>query len=410
MVMWLLQLAAIIAACACFGWLAQRVGQAKVVGELAAGIVLGPAVLGAIDSNVHAMIFGPAASSGMAQLGEVGVIALMFQIGLHMNLGGAPTLRSLRKMPPAVVVAGIGMLLPLAGGMAIGYLSHDALAPRIAAWPYVLFCGVALSVSALPVMARIVIDMELVDAPPSLLALSAAMLTDLAGWIMLAFVSAIAVAGADAAGPSHIVVGIAAFVLLAKLAARFVVTPLAADAAKRASPARLMSVVVPYVLVCAWATTAIGVHSAFGVLLAAVMLRGVPGLQAQWERQMEGFVNAVLLPVFFVHSGLRVTFDSFDGASPWLWLVPFLCVAFVGKFGGAYLGARLCGMNRGDAALVGSLMNTRGLVELVVLSAGLQIHALSQSAYAVLLLVALTTTAMTTPFVRLWRRAVLRPA
>lgn len=90
--------------------------------------------------------------------------------------------------------------------------------------------------------------------------------------------------------------------------------------------------------------------------------------------------------------------------------MPFLCVAFVGKFGGAYLGARLCGMNRGDAALVGSLMNTRGLVELVVLSAGLQIHALSQSAYAVLLLVALTTTAMTTPFVRLWRRAVLRPA
>ncbi|MET5019952.1 sodium:proton antiporter, partial [Burkholderia pseudomallei] len=100
------------------------------------------------------------------------------------------------------------------------------------AWPYVLFCGVALSVSALPVMARIVIDMELFDAPPSLLALSAAMLTDLAGWIKLAFVSAIAVAGADAAGPSHIVAGITAFVLLAKLAARFVVTPLAADAAK----------------------------------------------------------------------------------------------------------------------------------------------------------------------------------
>ncbi|WP_126282404.1 cation:proton antiporter [Burkholderia stagnalis] len=410
MVMWLMQLALILTACSCFGWLAQRMGQAKVVGEIAAGIVLGPAVLGALDLRFYQAIFGPAASVGLSRLGELGVIALMFQIGLHMNLGEMSHPGSLKKVPASAVVALAGMLLPLAGGMAIGHLSHDALAPQIAELPYVLFCGVALSVSALPVMARIVVDMGLVDEPPSMLALSAAMLTDLVGWVMLAFVSAVAMAGPDASGTWRIVAGIAVFLLASKLVVRFIVLPLAADAVKKASPAKLLSVVVPYVLLSAWATTAIGTHSAFGALLAAVMLRKVPGLQEQWELKMEGFVNTVLLPVFFVYSGLSVTFENFDGSSLWLWFLPFLCVAFVGKFGGAYLGARVCGLTRRDAALVGSLMNTRGLVELVVLAAGLQMHALSRSSYAVLLLVALGTTAMTSPFVRLWRRGALRPA
>ncbi|WP_025098521.1 cation:proton antiporter [Burkholderia sp. A1] len=413
MVTWLFQLALIVAACGCFGWLAQRVGQARVVGELAAGIVLGPAVLGAVDPNLQAALFGPAVSAGLTQLGEVGVIMLMFQIGLHLRVGADPRQAgraASRAAPPAVKVAAIGMLLPLAGGCAIGWLSHDTLAPQVAALPYTLFCGVALSVSALPVMVRIVTDTDLVGSPPSMLALSAAMLTDLAGWVMLAFVSAISVAKADLSGAWHVVAGIAAFLAVSKLVVKFVVAPLASEATRRDSPGALLAVVVPYVMVSAWATTAIGVHSAFGALLAAVMLRGVPGLQAHWERQIEGFVNAVLLPVFFVYSGLHVSFESFDGATQWGWLVPFLAVAFVGKFGGSYLGARWSGLPRRDAALVGSLMNTRGLVELVVLSAGLQMNALSPGAYAVLLLVALATTAMTTPFVHLWRRAALRPA
>ncbi|ACR28840.1 cation:proton antiporter [Burkholderia glumae] len=410
MVTWLLQLALIVAACGCFGWLAQRLGQARVVGELAAGIVLGQGVLGAVDPSLQTALFGPAVSAGLTQLGEVGVIMLMFQIGLHLRLGADPRRTAAGAAPPAVKVAAIGMLLPLAGGCAIGWLSHDTLAPQVATLPYTLFCGVALSVSALPVMVRIVADTDLIGSPPSMLALSAAMLTDLAGWVMLAFVSAIAVAGADLSSAWRVVAGIAVFLVVSKLVVRLVVAPLAGEATRRDSPGALMAVVVPYVTVSAWATTAIGVHSAFGALLAAVMLRGVPGLQAHWERQIEGFVNAVLLPVFFVYSGLQVSFETFDGATQWGWLVPFLAVAFVGKFGGSYLGARWSGLPRRDAALVGSLMNTRGLVELVVLSAGLQMQALSQGAYAVLLLVALATTAMTTPFVHLWRRAALRPA
>lgn len=410
MAMWILQLSLITAACGCIGWLATRMGQSKVVGELAAGILLGPAVLGALAPGLQTAIFRPGVSAGMAQLGEVGVIALMFKIGLHLHLSATPNASRSKAMAPAIVIAALGMLLPMAGGVVIGYLSHDALAPQIAELPYWLFCGVALSVSALPVMARIVIDTEIADAPPAVLSLSAAMLTDVAGWIALAFVSAVAVAGesGNVSGAWKIVMSLAALLAVSKCAARFVVAPLAADAMKNASYARLMAIVVSYVLASAWATAEVGIHSAFGALLAGVMLRGVPGLKAQWEQRMDGFVSDVLLPVFFVYSGLHVTFGSMAGISIWAWFVPFLCVACGGKFGGSYLGARISGLTQSDAALVGSLMNTRGLVELVVLAVGLEIHALSQSAYGVLLLVALTTTVMTTPFVRLWRRAALR--
>jgi Kef-type K+ transport system membrane component KefB len=407
MTMWLFQLALIIAVCACFGRIAEQLGQCRVVGEIAAGIFLGPSVVGGISPRFYDLMFGAAASSGMSQLGEVGVVLLMFQIGLHMDFGAGRADRSL-KVP--LTIAACGMALPFAGGVLAAIASRPILAPHLPALRYILFCGVALSVSAVPVMARIVTDMRLTHYPAVKQALSAAMFTDIAGWLLLAGIASISVSGFGQATLLRTLAGLTGFVAISLAVSRFFIRPYARHAVRTGAMGRLIGVVVPYMLVSAWATSALGMHSAFGSLFAAVMLRGIPELQKQWSLHFDGFVRVVLLPVFFAYAGLHVSISGLDGSTSWLWFGIFLCIAFIGKFGGSYLGARVCGMNRPDAAIVGSLMNTRGLMELIVLSIGLQMHALPQGVYAILVFVALVTTAMTVPFIRRFSAPSLRLA
>lgn len=399
MAMWLCQLALVISACALCGWFAEQVGQCRVVGEIVAGIVLGPSVIGALSPSFYSLMFSPAASAGMAQLGEVGVVFLMFEIGLHLDLG---TQRGVGALKAPLAVAAGGMVLPFAVGLIAFYLSHALLAPEIPLLRYVLFGGVALSVSAVPVMARIVKDMRITQYPAVKLALSAAMLTDLAGWLMLAVIASVAAADGSPSTLWRTVIGLSAFVIVSIVAMRVAVRPFAERAVRARSMGKLIAVVVPYLLVSAWATADLGLHSAFGALFAAVLLRNMPGLKQQWDKHFDGFVRVVLLPVFFAYAGLHVSISSLDGLTSWLWFAIFLCIAFVCKFGGSYLGARFSGMNRQDSAVVGSLMNTRGLMELIVLSIGLQMHALSPGVYAILVFVALVTTSMTVPFIRRW--------
>jgi Kef-type K+ transport system membrane component KefB len=395
MAMWLLQLAIIIMACRWFGWLAERVGQSRVVGEIVAGIVLGPSVVGAISPAFYSTAFGPAASSGISQLGETGVVMLMFQVGLHLDFGASGGLKAFK---PALLVAVGGMIFPFVTGMAAAIFSWPTLAPHVSELSYVLFCGIALSVSAVPVMAKMVLDLRLTQHPAAKLALSAAMFTDLAGWIMLAVIASMSIIGTGSSALPKILAGLVAFVVASVLLVRFVVRPITAQTN---SPGGLVAVIVPYVLASAWASAALGFHSVFGSLAAAILLRGIPDLQKHWDAHFDGFVRVVLLPVFFAYAGLHVSLTVLSTSTAWLWFAIFFSIAFVGKFGGSYLGARVAGVGPRDSAIVGSLMNTRGLMELVVLSIGLKMHVLPQSVYAILVTIALVTTAMTVPFIRL---------
>ncbi|WP_338805569.1 cation:proton antiporter [Pseudomonas chlororaphis] len=404
MTIWLLQLVLVIALCNVCGRIAERLGQCAVVGEIAAGLLLGPSLFGVIAPGFYDLLFGPRVLSAMAQVSEVGLILLMFQVGLHMELG--QTLRGKRWRMPVAIAAG-GLVVPAAIGMIVAIVSKDTLASDAPALPYVLFCGVALAVSAVPVMARIIDDLELSAMVGARHAMSAAMLTDALGWMLLATIASLS------SGPgwafARMLLSLIAYLVLCALLVRFVVRPTLARLASTAHATRdRLAVLFCFVIVSALATSLIGFHSAFGALAAALFVRRVPGVAKEWRDNVEGFVKLALMPVFFAYAGLHASIGTIDDAASWMWFGVFLAGGFIGKFGGSYLGARATGLAPHDAMLVSSLMNTRGLMELIVLSIGLQMQILPPRVYTILVVFALVTTALTAPLVRFTLRGQSR--
>jgi len=404
MTIWLLQLVLVIALCNLCGRLAERLGQCAVVGEIAAGLLLGPSLFGVIAPNFYELLFGPRTLTAMAHVGEVGLILLMFQIGLHMEL--SETLRGKRWRVPVAIAAG-GLIAPAAIGMIVATVSKGSLANDVPALPYVLFCGVALAVSAVPVMARIIDDLALDTIVGARYAMSAAMLTDALGWMLLATIASLS------SGPgwafAQMLVSLLVYLVLCALLVRFVVRPVLARLASTAHATRdRLAVLLCFVIASALATSLIGFHSAFGALAAALFVRRVPGVAKEWRDNVEGFVKLVLMPVFFACAGLHASVGTIDDAASWMWCGVFLVGGFIGKFGGSYLGARATGLAPHDAMLVSSLMNTRGLMELIVLSIGLQMQILPPKVYTILVVFALVTTALTAPLVRFTLRMQTR--
>ncbi|AJX31681.1 cation:proton antiporter [Burkholderia oklahomensis] len=396
--MWLLQLAIVITVCHACGHLAERIGQARVIGEIAAGILLGPTIFGAFAPDVHRALFPAATQSGIALLCEVGLVLLMFEVGLHLRI---PNTFSWADVRLPGLVALLGLALPFALGVGVALGSKDALAAGYAPVPYALFCGVALGVSAVPVMARIVADLGLSAHPSATTALASAMLTDVAGWLLLALVASVAQPGhGDGFTLLLSMVSIALYAVACVASLRYVVGPLLQRASARGNVRIVAVVVTGCVLASAWGTHALGFHGAFGALLAGLALRDAPAVADQWRRTFSGFVHVVLTPVFFAYAGLHTSISALDDVGAWTWFGAFFIAGFAGKFGGAYAAARWCARTPHDAMLIGALMNARGLMELIVLSIGLQLGVLPQKVYTILVAFALLTTAMTTPFVR----------
>lgn len=399
---WVIQLALIILACHACGRAAERLGQSRVVGEIGAGILLGPSFLGTLIPAFYEALNGAGSSQTLAHMGELGLVFLMFEVGLHIDVSRHKKGKVFR---PSVAVAGLGMAFPFLAGLPVAAASLHSVAQSAPALPYVLFCGIALSVSAVPVMARIVTDLDLMRTHAASVSLSAALLTDLAGWIALAVVTSIAAARSSIATFVESLMYLALYVGAIMFIARLLRVFLSSSSERAASSAMKMTLLICFLLLSAWTTSRLGFHSAFGALLPAILLRDIPGLREQWENKVHGFVQFVLTPVFFSYAGMHASFGMMDGATGWMWFCLFFSVGFLGKLGGAYLGARLSGKNHTESAVTGALMNTRGLMELIVLSIGLELKILPEAVYTILLMFALVTTALTVPMIRFIMRA-----
>lgn len=408
---WLLALCVAIVATSVCGAVARRLGQGKVVGELVAGLLLGPSMLGAIGGVGYQALFSPASAAMLAKLGDLGLVFLMFQTGVHL-VGDLGKTRAHAGSP--VVIAALGMLLPFVMGAALAYCGDGSFAgPGVSRVASVLFCGIALSVSALPVMARVVAEAGMAGHASARLAILAATITDAAGWLLLASVGAIATSGLSAAPALHGVLMVAGFFGVSLTLVRWAVHALL-DAATRYSgnPAALVCALC-YLLVSAWAANALGAHSAFGALIAAVNMAGRRELLHAWQQAFSGVAELVLTPLFFIGAGLQASVSALHSPSLWAWLVAFLVAGVVGKFGGCYVGARLCGVDRDAARVIGVLMNSRGTVELMVLGIGLQLKLISPSLYTILLIATLVMTAASAQLTHRWalkERSAVPPA
>lgn len=392
----LLQMAVIIALAKVLGLVARRMGQPAVIAEIVAGIMLGPSLLGRFAPTLMAELF-PTDSLGTLRLfSQFGLIVFMFLVGLEFDP------RLLRgKAHSSVAISASSIALPFLLGGGLGAALHRTTAPAgVGVVPFALFIGVSMSVTAFPVLARILSERNLMSSRVGSIAIACAAVDDVTAWCVLAFV--VAAARAHSAAEAVLTTGLTVGFIVGMV---WVVRPLATRVTARLREPTdvttgVMSLVFIVMLLAAAATEAIGVHALFGAFLFGAVLPKEGALATRLAERIETVAAQLLLPLFFAFSGLRTEITLLDSAGAWATTALVIVVATVGKFGGSTLVARLTGLRWREASAVGVLMNTRGLMELVVLNIGLDLGVISPVVFAMLVVMALVTTLATSPVLR----------
>jgi Kef-type K+ transport system membrane component KefB len=397
----LLQLVVILATARACGLLLRRFGQPQVIGEMAAGIVLGPIVFGALLPDFHAQLFAKDSLPALSALSTLGLVLFMFIVGAELR---APAgVRA--QLKSAGLVAVLGVLLPMVLGLAIAPWLYPELAPAgVGYWPFALFFATAMSITAFPVLARILKDRGMTRTPLGQLALGSAAIADVFAWILLALVVALIGSGDGAPGFARITLG-----MLALAALVFgVLRPLYAWLLRRGSidgrptPTMLAALLIG-LFACAAATEWLQLHAVFGAFLFGACLPRDDRLLHYLVSRIEMLAVVALLPIFFALSGLNTTNDAFVGAGLGT-LALIVAVAVVGKVVGGTAGARLGGHGWRDSLGTGALMNARGLMELIVIKVGLDAGLIGPQLFTMLLVMAIVTTLMTGPMLAWFAR------
>jgi Kef-type K+ transport system membrane component KefB len=388
----LVALAAILAAGQLVGRVFVRLGQPPVIGQVVAGILLGPSLLGAETS---ALVLPPSVAPSLGVVAQLGVVLYMFLVGLELN---PAVLRSQARV--VLVTAHAGIVVPFLLGAALALVLYPALSHGgVPFTSFALFLGVSLSVTAFPVLARILQDLRMDKSELGVLALGCAAAGDATAWCLLAFVAGVAQAQVSGSlAVAGLTLAYVAFMLV-------VVRPLAAALARSCErgPVRPDAVALVFlgVLLSALATEAAGIHALFGAFLLGALVPHDSRLAHEVGRKVHDVVSILLLPAFFAYTGMRTEIGLVAGADGWLWCGLIVVAATAGKVGGSLAGARLAGLDWRTSASLGVLMNTRGLMELIVLNVGLNLGILSPTLFAMLVLMALATTLATAPLLRL---------
>jgi Kef-type K+ transport system membrane component KefB len=394
----LVQLILIVLLARVFGSLFLRMGQPAVIGEMLAGVVLGPSVFGALFQGGYDFVFPANSLGALRMLSQVGVILFMFVVGMELDV-----LHLRRNARAAILVSHVGILFPLfLGAVAAWFVFSDYAGGKTSFTAFALFMGISMSVTAFPVLARIIEERGLSGTFLGTTAISCAAVSDITAWILLAFV--VALVKANGWGGTLVML-LAAMGFLAVLF--FIARPLlngliAARPRLVANPTRGLVVgILVLVFAAALFTEVVGMHALFGAFLAGVAMPAYPQFRLHLREKLENFSSAFLLPLFFAFIGLRTQIGLLDEWTSWAVCLGLILVATIGKLGGSLAAARFTGMDWHDSFTLGALMNTRGLVELIVLNIGLDLGILSPRIFAMLVLMALLTTFMAGPLLSL---------
>jgi Kef-type K+ transport system membrane component KefB len=388
----LLQLIVILIIVQLFGTICKRLGQQWVIGEILAGLALGPSLLGAILPGVENFLFPVAILPTLQTLGDIGLILYMFSLGARLD-----THLMLRQRRTAIFASLSGIFFPLSLGAVLAFFLFPTLGGAKATLSsFLLMVGTAISITAFPVLARLLTERRMLNTKIGTLALTCAAVDDVTAWCLLALV--IALANSRGGFSAALTVGLTICFIIGMLV---VVRPLVAFIERKLhSKQLLLALSMVLLLLSAYITNAIGIHPVFGAFLMGIILpRRV--VFVEFVRNVDQVNANLFLPLYFVYSGLHTQIGLIR--TPWLWLacLLILVIACAGKiFGGAFV-VRASGESWRDALSLGVLMNTRGLVELIVLNIGLSLGVLSPTIFAMLVIMALVTTMMASPLLPL---------
>lgn len=393
----LMQIVVIIAVAGFFSRLFRRIGQPPVMGEMIAGILLGPSVLGFFFPQVMSFVFPVTSLETLRLLSQIGVVLFMFIVGMELNVRHVK-----EKGSAAVMISHASIIVPFVLGAGLALFLYRGLAPPGTSFSaFALFIGVAMSITAFPVLARILEDRGLSQTNLGSIAITCAAVDDVTAWCILALVIALVQASGIAVSLVTVV-----FTLLFAAAMIFVVRPQLRRLVNQATGShvhtrRLIAAVLAFVLVCALITETIGIHALFGAFIAGVVMPPSVDFRSFLRDKLDAFSAAALLPLFFVFTGLRTQVTLLNDWQSWALCGLIILVAIAGKLGGSMLMSRFTGMSWSESFSIGALMNTRGLVELVVLNIGYDLGILSGRIFAMMVLMALVTTFMTGPLLSL---------
>ncbi|MCA1592679.1 MAG: cation:proton antiporter [Acidobacteria bacterium] len=402
-ILFFLQLTFILAVCRVVGMLAKRIGQPQVVAEMIAGVLMGPSLFGLLLPGAQSYMFPKASMGILYAASQVGLVLYMFLVGLEFQ---GDLIR--QRLRSAASVSASGILVPFTLGCMLAlYLYKDQhfFAEGVAGWEAMLFLGAAMSITAFPMLARIIYERGLTGTSLGTLALAAGSMDDAAAWCVLALVLA-----SFSHHPTVAVFAIGGGVLYAAftlLVGKRLLRRLGTVAEREGGvSSRMFSLVLMLLMLCAWFTDAIHIYAVFGAfILGTAMPRGLFAREVQ--RMLEPLTTNFLLPLFFVYSGLNTRIGFVD--TPYLWMVTLviLLAACFGKGVACWLAARLNGEPQRDALAIGTLMNARGLMELIILNIGLERGIITPTLFTIMVLMAIITTLMASPvFEYVYRRPV----
>ena len=395
----LLDIVVVCSVARALGWGFEKLRQPRVVGEMLAGILLGPSLLGWLAPSVFASLFPPDGLAPLYFLSQIGLLLFMFQVGVGLDL------HEVRKMGRAVVLtSNISVLVPLVVGSTLAiYLYPRLSSGKIPLPEFALFMGTAMSITAFPVLARILEERNLLQTPGGMVAIRCAAVDDITAWCLLAGLIAWVHTGTETS-PWFTLAGLIAYIVVMT----WVVRPLLArySALRQETSRDTLAFALLFLFLSAWTTERIGIHALFGAFLAGAILPKNENFSRKLAGHLGTITSVLLLPLFFATTGLRTSVQLLRGASLWFYCALIIVVAILGKLFGCAAAGRAGGMSWSDALAVGVLMNTRGLIELVILNVGLDLGVISPALFSMMVIMALVTTFMTTPALSLLSRKV----
>ena len=405
----LVQLSIIILSARLFGNLFRRIGQPMAVGELFAGIILGPSFLGWIFPEIFSRIFLPEstqlghdAAQVLRILSQLGLIFLLFLVGMEFDFSHLKT-----NIRSAIGVSTTGIVVPLSLGLLLGHFLHPFVALNINQRGFIFFMGVAMSITALPMLARMMKEYGITRTRLGTITITAAASDDAGGWILLAAVTALVRANFHPLQTAWMVLETAAFAFLMVYVAKPILCRWARSAMQRNDgelSLNTLAILLVILFVSSIATSLIGIFAIFGAFILGAILSSEEEFCHAVSKLLQNFVTVFFLPIYFTYTGLRTNIGSLESLELWFFAAAISLVAIAGKWGGCSVAAYFSGYTLRESLCVGSLMNTRGLMELVVINVGYELGVIPASVFSMLVLMALVTTVMTTPLLFLFMK------